>query len=147
VKAYLIGGLSWFAIPFTLATTMGLAGRALMLGLAPEDVGAGLVLPMAAVELMGLSGAACALLLVFMAVTSALSAELIAVSSIITFDIYKMYINPDATNSQVKGIADKAIIIYGIVSGLMALFLYGIGVNLGYLYELVSTLSSCTSCY
>ena len=117
---------------------MGLAGRALMLGLAPEDVGAGLVLPVAAVELMGKGGAACALLLVFMAVTSALSAELVAVSSIITFDIYKFYINPDATNAQVKNMADKAIIFYGILSGLMALFLYGIGVNLGYLYELVS---------
>ncbi|KAF9901121.1 hypothetical protein BX616_002370 [Lobosporangium transversale] len=29
VKAYLIGGLSWFAIPFTLATTLGIAAVAL----------------------------------------------------------------------------------------------------------------------
>lgn len=65
-----MGGLSWFAIPFTLATTMGLAGRALMLDLEPEEVGAGLVLPKAAFELMGKNGAGCALLIVFMAVTS-----------------------------------------------------------------------------
>lgn len=70
VKAYLLGGLSWFAIPFTLATTMGLAGRALMLNLEPADVGAGLVLPKAAFQLMGKGGAGCALLIVFMAVTS-----------------------------------------------------------------------------
>jgi Na+/proline symporter len=43
------------------------------------DVNAGLVLPNAAVALLGKGGAACTLLLVFMAVTSASSAELIAV--------------------------------------------------------------------
>ena len=49
---------------------MGLAGRALMLNLEPADVGAGLVLPKAAFQLMGKGGAGCALLIVFMAVTS-----------------------------------------------------------------------------
>jgi Na+/proline symporter len=130
VKAYLIGGLSWFAIPFTLATTMGLAGRALMLDLPPEDVGAGLVLPKAAYELMGKGGAGAALLLVFMAVTSALSAELIAVSSVVTFDIYKCYFNPQATNKQIKAVADATIMMYGVFAGIMAIFLNGIGVNL-----------------
>lgn len=33
VKAFLLGGLVWFAIPFTLATSLGLAGVALGLGL------------------------------------------------------------------------------------------------------------------
>jgi urea-proton symporter len=47
--------------------------------LSPADVNAGLVLPSAAVALLGKGGAACTLLLVFMAVTSASSAELIAV--------------------------------------------------------------------
>jgi Na+/proline symporter len=35
VKAFLLGGLVWFAIPFTLATSLGLAGVALGLEL-PE---------------------------------------------------------------------------------------------------------------
>ncbi|KAG8979597.1 hypothetical protein FRB90_004619, partial [Tulasnella sp. 427] len=30
VKAFLLGGLAWFSIPFLMATTMGLAARALM---------------------------------------------------------------------------------------------------------------------
>ena len=29
VRAYLLGGIAWFSIPFTLATTLGLAARAL----------------------------------------------------------------------------------------------------------------------
>jgi Na+/proline symporter len=56
------------------------------------EVNSGLVLPYAAVALMGSGGAICALLIVFMAVTSALSSELIAVSSIFTYDIYQTYI-------------------------------------------------------
>ena len=137
VKSYLIGGLSWFAIPFTLATTMGLAGRALSLNLSSSDVGAGLVLPNAANALMNSSGAALSLLIIFMAVTSALSAELIAVSSLVTYDIYKIYIKPDATNKDIKFTADLAIIGYGLLSGVLAIILNEIGVNLGYLYELV----------
>lgn len=97
VKAYLVGGLSWYAIPFTLATTMGLTGRALGIQLTDAEVTAGLVLPDACVALLGSSGAWIALLLVFLAVTSASSAELIAVSSIFTYDIFRAYIKPDVS--------------------------------------------------
>ena len=116
---------------------MGLAGRALSLNLSSSDVGAGLVLPNAANALMNSSGAALSLLIIFMAVTSALSAELIAVSSLVTYDIYKIYIKPDATNKDIKFTADLAIIGYGLLSGVLAIILNEIGVNLGYLYELV----------
>jgi urea-proton symporter len=47
-----------------------------------SDVTAGLVLPSAAVALLGKGGAGASLILVFMAVTSAMSSELIAVSSV-----------------------------------------------------------------
>jgi SSS family transporter len=83
LPGYIMGGLSWFAIPWLCATTMGLAGLALegtpSFPTFPErmsdaDVSAGLVLPFAAVALLGSGGAVCALLIVFMAVTSATSA-------------------------------------------------------------------------
>jgi hypothetical protein len=64
VKAYLLGGMSWFAVPFTLATTLGLAGRALQIGTTPGDVSAGLVLPQVAVVLLGKGGGVMALLIV-----------------------------------------------------------------------------------
>lgn len=58
--------------------------------LSPADVSAGLPAPSAASALLGQSGAAVMLVLLFLAVTSATSAELIAVSSIMTFDVYKV---------------------------------------------------------
>lgn len=120
LPGYIIGGLAWFAIPWLCATTMGLSALALegtpafptypdrML---PADITAGLVLPYAAIGLLGRSGAICTLIMIFskmmlpslgarmivtetdchvaVAVTSAFSAQLIAVSSIVTYDIYQ----------------------------------------------------------
>jgi Na+/proline symporter len=93
-----MGGLSWFAIPWLCATTMGLSALALEGNpafptypnrLTEAQVSAGLVLPNAAVALLGQGGAVCTLLMIFMAVTSAMSSELIAVSTIFTYDIYQ----------------------------------------------------------
>ena len=85
LPGYIIGGLSWFAIPWLTATTMGLTALALesnpVFPTFPQripalDVTAGLVLPDAAVALLGKGGAGATLVLIFMAVTSASSAEL-----------------------------------------------------------------------
>ena len=48
---------------------------------------------------MGKSGAILITTMLFMAVTSAGSAELVAVSSLFTYDIYRTYINPKATGA------------------------------------------------
>ncbi len=50
---------------------------------------------------MGRSGAILIVTMLFMAVTSAGSAELVAVSSLFTYDIYRTYINPKATGAAV----------------------------------------------
>jgi Na+/proline symporter len=106
LPGYILGGLSWFAIPWLCATTMGLSALALESNpafptfpnrMSDADVSAGLVLPYAAVALLGSGGAVCTLLIVFMAVTSASSSEYIAVSSIWTYDLYATYINPSGT--------------------------------------------------
>ncbi len=60
---------------------------------------AGLVPPASAVFLLGHSGAILMVTMLFMAVTSAGSAELVAVSSLFTYDIYKTYINKNATGA------------------------------------------------
>ena len=111
-----------FAIPFTFSTTLGLAAIALSVVPSPsspvndptssgfipllptlsdEDISAGLPASVAAAVLLGKSGAAALLILLFLAVTSATSAEMIAVSSILTYDVYVRYINPQATEEQV----------------------------------------------
>ncbi|GAW00392.1 Na+ solute symporter [Lentinula edodes] len=90
-KAYMLGGLSWFAVPFAFASCLGLAARGLINNpkfptypspLSASQTSAGLAAPAAAAVLMGKGGAVAVLLVVFMAVTSAASAELIGVSSL-----------------------------------------------------------------
>lgn len=69
--------------------------------LTPADVSAGLPAAAAAAALLGKGGAAALLILIFLAVTSACSAELIATSSLLTYDVYVKYINPKADEDQV----------------------------------------------
>jgi len=139
VKAYLLGGLAWFAIPFMFSTTLGLAAVALrddpsMRVLLPKDVSAGLPAPSAAAALLGKSGAAAVLIVLFLAVTSATSAELIAVSSILTYDVYKRYFNPTATESQILRVSHAAVVLFAVVMGLLGLIFYYIGISMGWLY-------------
>ncbi|KAJ7143746.1 urea transporter [Mycena epipterygia] len=145
VKAYLLGGLAWFAIPFTLATTLGLAAVALrgdpaMRVLSPADVSAGLPAAAAASALLGKSGAAALLILLFLAVTSATSAELIAVSSLLTYDVYKKYINPQATEAQILRMSHLMVAFYALVIGLAGLIFFYIGVSMGWLYTFMGVI-------
>jgi len=134
VKGFLLGGICWFAIPFTLATTMGLTAVALGVDLTPAQVQLGLVVPAAATALMGEVGAILVLTMLFMAVTSAGSAELIAVSSIITYDIYRTYKNPKATGKQLLKVSRISIIGFGLGMGGLAVILLHMGLSLGFVY-------------
>merc|ERR1719486_24770 len=100
-KGYLLGGLVWFTIPFALATSLGLTGVALQLPIASSEAGSGLVPPAVATHLFGSFGSTMMAVMLFMAITSTGSAEGIAVSSIVAYDIYKTYINPQATGAQI----------------------------------------------
>jgi len=134
VKGFLVGGMSWFAIPFTLATTMGLTAVALGVHLTPEQVQLGLTVPAAASTLMGEVGAVMVLTMLFMAVTSAGSAELIAVSSLITYDVYRTYRNPNATGKQLLKVSRSVIVGFGLGMGGLAVILLGAGLSLGFVY-------------
>ncbi|RUS77237.1 hypothetical protein EGW08_014990 [Elysia chlorotica] len=99
VLGLLLGGLAWFAIPFSFSTTMGLAYVALSAKqgeglLTADDVDAGLVPPVVAYHLLGKSGAILIMVMVLMAVTSTGSSEIMAVTSIIIYDIYALNLKP-----------------------------------------------------
>lgn len=134
VKGFLLGGACWFAIPFTLATTMGLTAVALGVDLTPEQVQLGLTVPAAASVLMGEVGAVLVLTMLFMAVTSAGSAELIAVSSLITYDVYRTYKNPNASGKKLLKVSRATIIGFGIGMGGLAVILLSMGLSLGFVY-------------
>eukprot|EP00058_Branchiostoma_floridae_P027351 XP_002612842.1 hypothetical protein BRAFLDRAFT_67210 [Branchiostoma floridae] len=112
VWGFISGGLTWFAIPFSMATTVGLAYVALstvngeaLLTIEEVDKGlvapvavhrlmghTGLVAPVVVHRLMGHTGQVIVLLMILMAVMSTGSAEIIAVTSIIVYDILKDYV-------------------------------------------------------
>jgi urea-proton symporter len=141
---YVIGGLCWFAIPWLCATTMGLTALALQgdAVLSPSDVTAGLVLPYAASQLMGYGGAVATCLMVFMAVTSAFSAQLIAVSSVFTYDIYQAYINPAAKGKRLVWISHSACVVYALIMAGFSTGLIYAGITMGYLYLLMGVIIS-----
>lgn len=139
VKAYLFGGIAWYGIPFGFATAMGLGCAALTSSpsfptypnpLSAAQNGSGLSAPAAAIALLGSGGAGLLLLLLFMAVTSATSAELIAVSSLITFDIYKTYIKPTATSDELVRMSHYGIIIFSVILASFCCILNAVSINL-----------------
>jgi hypothetical protein len=144
-----MGGLAWFAIPFGFATTLGLAAVALAdhpqfptyPNLPSEsDISAGLASALSASALLGTSGAVALLLSLFLAVTSCASAELIAVSSILTFDIYKSYFHPAASPARLILVSKVCICIFGLTMSLFAVIWNAIGVDLGWLFLVMGLL-------
>ena len=134
-KGYILGGMIWFAIPFTLATSLGLGARAAGLPITSAEAGSGLVPPATAVYLMGsVTGSWLIALMLLMAVTSTANSELIAVSSLIAYDIYRTYINPKATGKQIVMVTRISIVCFGIFMGILAIILFEIGLSLGWVY-------------
>ncbi|KAK4227376.1 Sodium:solute symporter family-domain-containing protein [Podospora fimiseda] len=151
LPGYIIGGLCWFAIPWLTATTMGLAGLALENNprfptypdrMLDSDVSAGLVLPYAAVALLGKGGAVCTLLIVFMAVTSATSSQLIAVSTICTYDLYRAYFNPSASGKKLIWLSHCFVVGYALFIATFSVGLWYAGISMGYLYVMMGVIIS-----
>ena len=149
VRAYILGGLAWFAIPFGFATTLGLAAVALTdhpsfptypNAMTESQISAGLSAPFAASALLGKGGAIALLIVLFMAVTSCASAELIAVSSILTFDIYKTYVKPSATPAQLIFIAHVMVCVFGLTMAIFACIWNAIEIDLGWLFLVMGLL-------
>ncbi|KAI0509636.1 Sodium:solute symporter family-domain-containing protein [Xylaria bambusicola] len=151
LPGYILGGLSWFAIPWLTATTMGLSAIALEPTprfptfpnrMSEEEISSGLVLPYASVALLGKGGAIGSLLIVFLAVTSATSSELIAVSSIFTYDLYRTYFKPDASGKRLIYISHVIVCVYALFISTFSVGLWYAGISMGYLYLLMGCIIS-----
>lgn len=133
-RGYLLGGICWFAIPFSLATSLGLASTALMLPITADEAGSGLVPPAVATHLLGQAGSLLILTMLFMAIVSTGSAESIAVSSLVAYDIYREYINPEADGAKILFVSRIVIVVFGLVMGALSILLDWLGLNLGWVY-------------
>lgn len=151
LPGYIMGGLAWFAIPWLTATTMGLSALALESTpgfptypdrMTEADVSAGLVLPYAAVALLGKGGAVATLIMVFLAVTSSFNSELVAVSSIFTYDVYRAYFRPDAGGKRLVWTSHVAMVAFALAVCCVSVGLHYNGISMGYLYLLMGVLIS-----
>lgn len=150
VPGYNLAALAIFGIPWGLGTVIGLAARAIhntpVFPTFPgeftaAEVSAGFVMPYTIKALIGDQGVIAFLVLVFMALTSTVSSSMIAVSSIFSFDVYKTYLNPRATDKKLVKVSHLTVILHSVfMSGIAIALNYG-GANmtwLGYLRPLVS---------
>ena len=157
-KGYLLGGMVWFTIPFALATSLGLGGIATNAAIYPADSGAGLVPPATATVVIGQGGGVLMIIMLFMAITSTGSAECIAVSSLIVYDVYRKYFNPEASGARILMMSRIVCAVFGIFMGLVGVILnvftvtaasfdadtcsykadcggQGVGISLGWVYQ------------
>merc|ERR1719352_2185886 len=110
-SGYILGGVVWFAVPMMMGTTHGLVGRALTTNfdlvngashITANDSGSGLTPARVAVEILGPAGAWILLVMLFMAIVSTGCAEIIAVATIMTYDVYCEYLNPELKGDRMK---------------------------------------------
>ncbi|CVL12354.1 probable DUR3-Urea permease [Fusarium proliferatum] len=150
VPGYVLGGISYFSIPWSLGTIVGMASLGLeALPIFPTyprlmtgaEVTNGLALPYVAVAVAGKGGAVAVLLMTFMAVTSTLSAQILAVSSILTFDIYRVYFNQEASNEQVIRWGHIGVVFFGVVAAAFTAMFHYIGVDMGWTLYMLGILT------
>lgn len=150
-KGYLFGALCWWVIPMSLGSSAGLAARVLLNNpasitypnvLSDSEVSAGLPVIYGMAAVFGKSGAAAGLMMLFMSVTSATSAELIAFSSVMTYDVYRSYIKPDATGTQLVKAAHISVIGFGLFMAVLSTVFNYIGVTVGWLLSFLGIVLS-----
>merc|ERR1719201_1791966 len=110
-SGYILGGVVWFAVPMMMGSTHGLVGRAMTMDfslvngashITAADSGSGLTPARVAVEMLGAPGAWVLLIMLFMAIVSTGCAEIIAVATIMTYDVYCEYLNPHLKSDRMK---------------------------------------------
>lgn len=122
VPAYDLVSVVIIAIPWCTGSIIGLSARAIEKTpiwynypetLTLTQVNSGLVMPYVLRSLLGRGATAGLLVLIFMAITSTVSSSMIAVSSIISLDFFRAYINPKATDGQTLKVSHWGVVFHG----------------------------------
>lgn len=116
VKAYLLAGLLWMPIPI-VAGFVALAAPALGIVVPSADM----VGPLVAGNLLGTAGAVIVFIVVFAALASSLDSVLAATADLITQDIYRGHIKPDASNEHLFKAGKVIMLLLGFVTWLLCL--------------------------
>ena len=122
VPGYELASIFILAIPWCTGTIVGLSARAIEKTpvwytypqlLSDDQVNSGLVMPYVLRSLLGSGATTGLLVLIFMAITSTISSSMIAVSSIISLDGYRTYINPLASDRKTLQVSHLGVVFHG----------------------------------
>ncbi|KAL4887682.1 Sodium:solute symporter family-domain-containing protein [Aspergillus karnatakaensis] len=150
VPGYVLGGVASFSVPWAFGTIVGLAALALEKSaswptfpnaMTPGEVNAGLVLPYVAQAVAGKAGAGAILVTIFMSTTSIASAQMIATSSIISFDIYGTYINKTPSNAQLLRWSHIGVVFSSLFISTLATAFHKGGVDMTWLLYMIGLLT------
>lgn len=122
VPSYMLVSIVILAVPWCTGTIIGLSARAIEHTpiwfdypntLTLTQVNSGMVMPYVLRSLLGHGATTGLLVLVFMAITSTVSSSVIAVSSIISLDFFRTYINPKASDRKTLSVSHWGVVIHG----------------------------------
>jgi len=116
MPAYTIAGIMWLPVPI-VAGFIALAAPALHMNIPAADM----VGPMVAAKLLGVTGAVLVFIVVFSALASSLDSLLAATSDLITQDIYRGHLRPNADNSELRKAAKIIILLLGLLTWALCL--------------------------
>jgi hypothetical protein len=132
VPAYDLASIVILAVPWCTGTIIGLSARAIENNpvwvlypntLTEQQVNSGMVMPYVLKSLLGTGATEGLLVLIFMAITSTVSSSMIAVSSIISLDFYRTYINPTASDKKTLQVSHIGVVFHGAFMAGFALML------------------------
>ncbi|CDO93558.1 unnamed protein product [Kluyveromyces dobzhanskii CBS 2104] len=149
VPGYLIAAALIPAIVWPLGTIVGLSNVVLegetFFPTYPRtmntyEINNGFGLPYTLMAVLGKDSLGGLLLAIYLAVTSTVSAQMISVSSIISFDIYRNYFKPNANNSELIRVSHIGVVFFGLFSAGFTVMLHYVGVDMtwmGYFYSMI----------
>lgn len=132
VPAYNLVSIVILAIPWCTGTIIGLSARAIENTpvwfnypntLTVTQVNSGLVMPYVLKSLLGDGATMGLLVLIFMAITSTVSSSMIAVSSIISLDFFRTYVNPHASDGKILKVSHWGVVFHGFFMAGFAIML------------------------
>ncbi|OQD70514.1 hypothetical protein PENDEC_c023G00451 [Penicillium decumbens] len=148
VPGYNIAAVAVFGIPWGIGTVIGLTARALhntpifpTHPLTQTEINMGMVMPYTLKALIGDRGLIAFFFLVFMTLTSTISSSMIAVSSILSYDIYKTYLNSRVTDKGLVRVSHISVVLHGVFITVIAIVLQYGGANMtwiNYLRPIIS---------
>ena len=150
VPAYIIGSLGVYSLSFPIGTIWGLLNRVFENrpefplypdGMSKMDINNAYGLFYTMYALLGKGAVGAGLFSIFLAVTSTVSAQTISVSSILSFDIYRAYINPDAGNKELIRVSHFGVVFFGFFAAGFSIMLHYADISVTWLAYFKSMLT------